>query len=87
MKHHWHLSINTVVTVISLAVICVLLYWVTIKQDTRYQDILTLINKQQNNLETEQSLRQGLEREWYNWKYAQPQPTMETLTIDKEALK
>ena len=91
MKHHWHLPLNTLVSVMSLFVIILLLYTSTIKQDTKREDdykrLCELIEKQQNNLETEQRIRQGMEREFYNWKAAQPEPTMETLIINKEALK
>lgn len=84
---HTHLTLNTAVTIITLIIICVLLYWVTVKQDTRYQDILTLIDKQQTNLDTEQRLRQGLERAWYNWKATQLEKPMGEITIKAEDVK
>lgn len=84
---HTHLTLNTAITAISLVIILVLLYWVTVKQDTRYTDILTLIDKQQNTLEMEQRIRQGLEREMYNHLSIQPVATLDTLVIPREAMK
>ena len=91
MKHHTHLSLNTVVTVISMLLVCFLIYTVTIKQDAksdmRYKNTLELIEKQQNNLSIEQANRQFLERKIYNIEAMFPTPTMGEIIINKEALE
>ena len=86
MKHSAHLSLNTIVTIISLVVICVLLYTVTVKQDTKrdedYKKLANMISEQQKNLEIEQRIRQSDERKLYNLeRLVIPVPTLETLII------
>ncbi len=91
MKRNWHLPLNTAVTVILLILVCILLYTSTVRQDaksdTRYKDILNLIAQQQANLEIEQRIRGGLEREVYNLRLEIPTSTMGEVIIPQEAFE
>jgi hypothetical protein len=72
---HTHLTLNTVITIISLIVICVLLYTSTIKQEQRYADMMSLLERQQQNLAIQQQNLQDMERKLWNILNVIPEPT------------
>jgi hypothetical protein len=82
---HTHLTLNTVVTVISLLIICVLLYTVTVKQDTKrdedYKKLCTAISETQQLVLIQQANLQSLERKLWNILNMIPEPTPGTLII------
>jgi hypothetical protein len=75
IKPHWHLNLNTVITVIIFLLLTVLVL--------RQENLIRAVIGDNEIILVEQQARQQLERDFYNYvrrmENAVPAPTMETL--------